>query len=258
MLSTAKMAALSAGKILKKYFGANIGYAAKDGNSKNFVTKADIESEKLIKKIILNKFPHHNFWGEETGQTHKNSEWTWVVDPLDGTSNFVFNIPTYAVSIALMHRDKIVLGVVYFPQTDELFWSETGKGAYCNGKKIHVSNTKKLKDAVGSVEFWSKDKKHIKAGLAEFNYFARHIKKIRYISSTIFEMCRVAKGNLDFCVTDTTFIDVAATALIIKEAGGICREKKNCPLDPKKLKTPFRLFSGNKKMTVYWIKKARG
>ncbi|MFA6486556.1 MAG: inositol monophosphatase family protein [Candidatus Magasanikbacteria bacterium] len=249
MLKTAKTAAISAGKLLKSYFGHLDSYSAKGGNPRDYVTKADLASEKLIKKIILDKFPNHNFWGEESGKTDKTSNFTWVVDPLDGTSNFVLNIPMYSVSIALMKNNEVVLGVVYIPQTDELFWAQKSKGAFCNGKKIHVSNTKKLSDAIGSIEYWSKDNTRIEKGLEEFNFYARKIKKIRYLSSTVFEMCRVAKGNLDFCIMDSTVLDIAAASFIIHEASG------KCLVDGKRfnmvsLQSIFRIYCGNALMKI--------
>lgn len=245
MLPIAIQAAKKGGAVLNKYFGKLRSYESKNKANSDFVTKADKESEEIIKKIILTKFPTHGFWGEETGQTKVKSEYLWVVDPLDGTTNFIHRIPTHAVSIALMRKHQVILGVVYLPQTDELFHAQKGKGAFCNGQKIMTANTKKMRDAICSVGFWSKDRKHVKKGLEDFNYLARRVKKIRYLSSTVFELCRVAMGDLDFCRVDTTFLDIAAAKLIVEEAGGICHST-NMGVIPCDSKTIFRFYGGNK------------
>ena len=109
---------------------------------RSLVTKADILSEKTIIKTIRKKFPDHNFLTEESGAIKKNSKYTWIIDPIDGTTNFVAKIPEFAVSIALAKNDEILMGVVYNPCTNEMFFAEKGKGSYLNNKKLQVSKKK--------------------------------------------------------------------------------------------------------------------
>lgn len=232
MLETAKKAALLAGDILDRYFDNLVSIETKDAAGKDIVTVADKEAEHIIKQTLLGTYPEHGFFGEETGKQNEASAYVWVVDPLDGTTNFSRNIPTHAVSIALLHDREVILGVVYIPKTKELFWAEKGSGAYCNGKKISVSETAELRDAMCSIAYYSKKDGYADRGLADYCLFARQTRKIRSLSSTVFELCRVAKGNLDFCILDTYFLDLSAAKLILEEAGGVCRTYNDAVIEP--------------------------
>lgn len=245
MLKIAIEAARAGGVVLKKYFNNLDTFEQKNKQGTDLVTKADLESEEVIKKIILGKHPSHGFWGEESGKQNTDEEYVWMVDPLDGTSNYILGIPMFSISIALLRRGEAVLGVVYIPTTEEMFWAKNEEGAFCNDKKIKVSSTRDLGKAVCSVEYWSRDDNHIKRGLKDFSRFAKSTKKIRYLSSTVFEMCRVANGNLDFCLLDTTVLDLAAPKLIVEEAGGVCRDcdGNKIDMDNKKL---VRIIASNK------------
>ena len=245
MLQTAITAAKQAGDIIEKYFSLEPTMEFKDAGQRDIVTIADKEAEKAIREVILKEFPHHGFWGEETGQTQMDKEYVWVVDPLDGTSNFALHIPLYAISIALTRNKEPILGVVYIPTTGELFSAEKNKGAYCNNKPIKVSQINTLSTATCSVEYWSRDDLHRQEGLEDFVYFANHTKKIRYLSSTVFELCRVAKGSLDFCILDTKFIDIAAAKLIIEEAGGTCCSTKGGEIPFAENGQPTRIIASN-------------
>src|SRR3989344_3144236 len=136
-LEVAIQATLEAGKILEKYFETEISRTVKE--DKSILTKVDKEAEDVIKKIILNAFPHHSILGEETGMTQNENENIWYIDPIDGTRNFANHIPLFAVSIALFSKDSLFLGVVYNPATRSLFYAQAGKGAYLNNKRIFVS-----------------------------------------------------------------------------------------------------------------------
>ena len=177
-----------------------------------------------------------------------------MVDPLDGTSNFVFNIPLFSVSIALLRDNKPILGVVYIPKTKELFYAQKNKGAFCNNKKIHVSRTDALKNSVCSIGYWSKNRQYLKNGLKNFSAFARRVKKMRYLSSTVFEICHVAKGDLDFCAMETTFLDIAAVKLILEEAGGKMINRYNKKNAPELNKDIFSIIACNKKLLGEIIK----
>src|SRR3989338_3197958 len=133
-------AAKGAGKILMSYFG-NVAIEFKDTRFDvgSIVTKADRESEDIIVSIIKSHFPEHGIYGEEGTNHNPNAEYVWYIDPLDGTSNFVRNIPLFGVSIGIVHKDKPVCGVLYFPALNLLVEAEVRKGAFANGEKIHVS-----------------------------------------------------------------------------------------------------------------------
>ncbi|MFH1286344.1 MAG: inositol monophosphatase [Candidatus Magasanikbacteria bacterium] len=244
-LQVAKKAAKKAGNITEKYFGNLDSSKIEQKSKKDFVTKADKEAEEEIKKIILETFPEHGFWGEETGKSNVENEYVWVVDPIDGTTNFIHNIPLYSVSIALSKNNEIILGVVYIPKTNELFYAEKAKGAFCNDKKISVSTTKKLEDSVCAIEFWSRNDEHRKQGLKELMYFGERVSKLRYLSSTVFELCRVAKGDLDFCKLDTTFLDIAAATLLVEEAGGKCTKSNGEHISQKTAPDIMRIVASN-------------
>jgi len=136
-LEVAILAAKEAGKVLEKYFDTEILKEYKEDDTP--VTKADREAEDVIKKIIYDNFPEHSIIGEETGHTKKQESYTWHIDPLDGTRNFANGIPFFGVSIALAKDSDLIVGVVYNPVTQSLFYAEKNKGAYLNDKKIFVS-----------------------------------------------------------------------------------------------------------------------
>src|SRR5579871_651218 len=146
-------AALSAGTLLRQGFYTKFEIGSKEGRL-NLVTEYDRLSEKNIISCIMDHFPHHAILAEESGDIRKGkSPVTWIIDPLDGTVNFARNIPMFSVSIAAAVEKKIVSGVIYQPITQELFIAEKGKGAYLNGKKLSVSSTNHVDNAVMATGF---------------------------------------------------------------------------------------------------------
>ena len=137
MKPTIKTALKKTGKILMKNFGKLKSYDIKE-NQSNIVTKADVDSEMAIVKIIENKFPDHNIIAEETGYKDKNSSYTWIIDPLDGTSNYSAGIPWFGVLICVLKDNKPVMAGIYLPFYDMLYFAEAGKGATKNSEKIFV------------------------------------------------------------------------------------------------------------------------
>ena len=131
-----------AGKVILENYG-NFG-KLKFKDPRSLLTKADLLSEKIIIETITKKFPDHNFLTEESGNINKGSEYTWIIDPIDGTTNFVAKIPEFAVSIALAKNNEILMGVVHNPYTNEMFFAEKGKGSCLNNKKLAVSKKNKL------------------------------------------------------------------------------------------------------------------
>ena len=139
-------AAKAGGEVARKYFGKILSIEGKSMPC-DFRTKADLESEKAILKILSKKFPKYNIFSEEDGKTDKNSEYTFVIDPLDGTNNFVLGVPYFSTSIALMKGDEVIFGVIYNPVINNMYYAEKGKGSYLNGRKIHVSKEANLKNS---------------------------------------------------------------------------------------------------------------
>lgn len=216
MFETGKKAAVESGKIIK----ANFGRVAKieQKGSESFVTNVDIESEKRIFKVLKSEYPEHNFISEEAGFENNNSDYTWVIDPLDGTHNFIHSIPFFAISIALKHLKKTVLGVVYLPLSGELFHAQKGKGAFLNGKGIAVSKTNNIRELVVIYGGTLRGKPEHMVGLRGFVKEARFL---RTLGAAAIDMCYVASGRVDVDVErNVREYDFAAGQLIVEEAGG--------------------------------------
>lgn len=218
-LEVAKQAALEAGKIIQKYssqFGEKI---IKNQDNSNFVTKADLESEKKIVKILRSYFPDHKVIAEEGGGVDKDSEYVWMVDPLDGTITFTQNIPYYTVSIGLLKNGKPILGVINHISFKNLYWAQSGKGAYLNGKKIQVSKKLNLETAVCVLGVGHRQKRQQKLDL----YINKLITKVGFpyeFGSAAVTAALVAGGVLDLYVAGAYPWDFAAGTVIVSEACG--------------------------------------
>ncbi len=217
-LKVAIEAALSAGKILEKHFETDIIKEFKEDNSP--VTLADRESEKIIKEIICRNFPEHSILGEETGMTVNKSDYVWYIDPIDGTRNFSNHIPVFAVSIALAFQNEIVLGVVYNPTTDILFYAEKNKGAYCNSKRIFVSKD----DISHSMITASRGKgKSVERLFRELMYYfpKNVVTTVRDMGCSALDLACVASGGFEADIQlGLNSYDFAAGVILVKEAGG--------------------------------------
>ena len=211
-------AAKEAGKIVLKHYGkaGKLKFKA----PRNIVTKVDLLSEKTIINVIKKKFPKHNILTEESDFIDKNSEYTWIIDPIDGTTNFVAQIPYFAVCIGLAKDNEVVMGVVYNPYTKELFHAEKGKGAYLNSKRIKVSKKTKLIDALLTFSLPNKIQLSKKTlGLISKNYGT--CRSVRNIGSAALNVCYIAAGNYDLYFSlSLRAWDVAAAKIIVEEAGG--------------------------------------
>lgn len=215
--TTAIKAAKAAGSIQSKYFGKNVEKRLKDSDS--LVTKADIECSKKIKEIILKQFPGHDFLDEEFGHINKKSDYKWIVDPLDGTHNFVMDCPLFGVSIALEHKREIILGVIYFPILKKMYYAENGKGAFCNGKRISVSNETDLRKTMFIFDAKLRAKTDMK--IEVLRKLAKATWRMRSYGTAVYNNILVADGkvgiNIDF---DSNAWDHCAALLIVEEAGG--------------------------------------
>ncbi|MBR9693266.1 inositol monophosphatase [Candidatus Woesearchaeota archaeon] len=198
------------------------------GSSKEIVTKYDKESDRIIVDMIRKQFPEHNILAEESGSINNNSEYTWIVDSLDGSGNFANGNPYFSVSIALMQNDEIILGVVYAPFLHELYVAEKGKGATLNGEPITVSIIADLVHAY-VVTCEGSDKGHVRMAKA-YAAMVPKTKDYRKVGSAALECCMVACGRADAYVTFAIDPwDVAAGILIAEEAGATVSDHKNGP-----------------------------
>lgn len=210
-------AAKEAGKIQLRYFGKGVSKQNKKDDS--FVTKADLESTKKIRSSILKGFSNHNIIDEELEKIDNKSEYTWVIDPLDGTHNFIMDNPLFGVSIALAHKKDIILGVIYMPVLGKMYYAEKGKGAFCNGKRIKVNNESKLRKCLMLFDAKLRTKTNIKISLLK--KLATRTWRFRVYGAAVYHNLLLAEGhagiNIDF---DSNSWDHSAALLIVEEAGG--------------------------------------
>lgn len=221
MLNFAMQTARDAGRILLDKFGRKINISKK--GDINLVTEADLASEKFIIERIKSHYPKHSILAEESGEaivTGGDGKWKWIIDPLDGTTNFAHGYPMFCVTLALEHNDKIVIGVTYDPTRDEMFSAEKGNGASLNGREIRVSETEKLSEAlvVTGFPYNFKEKVNFSRHLTEFLLYSRGVRRD---GSAAIDMAYVACGRFDgFWEEGLNPWDVAAGVLLIEEAGG--------------------------------------
>ncbi len=209
-----------AGDIISKGFDSDRKNISFKGRI-DIVTEIDLQSEMLLKKRISEKFPMDNIISEETSSGYIFGNRNWIIDPLDGTTNFSHNFPVCAVSIGLEIDGIISYGVIYNPILDELFSAEKGKGAYFNGREIHISKTGKISESLIATGFpydrWEKGDFYIKEYLA----FMKRCQGVRRVGAAAIDLCYVACGRLDgFFERKLKPWDMAAGSLIVKEAGG--------------------------------------
>lgn len=211
-------AARAGGRVLTEWLGK---FTASAKGPRDLVTEADLASQRAIKRILLDAFPDHGFIGEEAIADDRAADagLRWIVDPLDGTSNYVHGFPAYCVSIGLAHDDDLLVGAIYDPVHDELFTAQRGGGAACNGRPIHVATKTDPIDALVAVSF----PPHVtrdSAAVADFLAVVPHVHSIRRTGSTAINLAYVACGRLDaFWVRRIACWDVAAGLLIAREAG---------------------------------------
>lgn len=188
----------------------------------DFVSEADIIAEKIAIETILKHYPDHAILAEESGQTG-DSEYLWIIDPLDGTTNFLHGFPIFCVSIALMHNKKLIHAAVYDPVKQELFTASDGQGAHLDGRRIRVSGERNLNRALIGTGFPYRDTNKAKLPYLNMLQLAiDHTAGIRRPGAAALDLCYVAAGRLDaFWETGLSIWDLAGGALIIREAGGI-------------------------------------
>jgi myo-inositol-1(or 4)-monophosphatase len=222
MLNFAIETAREAGQILLEKFGKDINVSFK--GDINLVTEADLASEKLIIEKIRSHYPKHRILAEESGESiavvDGDKRWKWIIDPLDGTTNYAHGYPCFCVTIALELDGEIVIGATFDPTRDEMFSAERGRGATLNNRQIRVSDTEKLGDAliVTGFPYNFKEKESFAKHLTDFLLKSRGVRRD---GSAAIDMAYVACGRFDgFWEEGLHAWDVAAGVLFIEEAGG--------------------------------------
>ena len=234
-MGVATGAAEAAGGILREMLETA---AVREKAPKDLVTDADIAAQKCIEARIHSVFPMHHFLGEESELSSfdrlalSEEEWLWVVDPLDGTVNYVHRMPNFAVSIALMNRGQVVLGVVFDPMAKELYAAIRGEGATLNGRKLHSSGCMKLESALVAASFPPQVQKH-SLEVAQFVEVLVRSQSVRRLGSAALNLCYVAHGRLDaYWAGFLKVWDIAAGSLIATEAGAMLSKQNGDAFDP--------------------------
>ena len=224
MLNIAIRAARAAGDYIVREMDRACDISVESKGKNDFVTEVDKNAEKIIINTIKNAYPDHAFLAEETGQRGEG-DFLWVVDPLDGTTNFLHSFPHFAVSIALQHKGVLDQAVIYDPLRQELFTASKGKGAQLNNKKIRVSDKKSLNGALLGTGFPYNDEIAVTHFIRSFKALFPEVAGIRRAGVASLDLAYVACGRLDgFWEFGLKPWDIAAGALIIQEAGGINAE----------------------------------
>jgi myo-inositol-1(or 4)-monophosphatase len=221
MLNTAVKAARRAGGIINRASrNLDILSVTQKGIS-DFVSEVDREAEQAIIKMLLDAYPSHSILAEESGAAGK-SEFQWIIDPLDGTTNFLHGFPQYAVSIALAHKGIMTQAVIYDPTRNDLFTATRGTGAYLNDHRIRVSKRIKLQQSLLGTGFPFREFEHIDNYLAIFRDLTQKTSGLRRAGAATLDLAYVAAGRLDgFWEFGLSPWDMAAGSLLITEAGGL-------------------------------------
>lgn len=224
-LATALAAARAAADISRRYYAGNFSVRTKADRTP--VTQADVECEQAIRAVILERFPQHGFYGEETGKTQADADYLWLVDPIDGTKSFVRQYPFFSTQIALMHEGKTVLGVSSGTMMDELAWAEKKRGAFLNGARLRVSDIEDPEQAAVSTgnlgSLASSD------GWPQLGKIVAAADRIRGYGD-FYHYHLLAAGKIDAVIeSDVNILDIAALSVIVTEAGGVFTDLNGKP-----------------------------
>ena len=223
-LSVAIEAALAGGAVLKSYFGGNFRISYK--GEVDLVTQADTESEQEVISILQRRLPDVSILAEESGAQDADVARRFIIDPLDGTTNFLHGIPIFSVSIALERNGEIVAGVVYNPAMDELYTAEKGGGAFMNDRRLRVAARRVLSDTVISTGVPHLGRGHHGKYLVELRNVMGEVAGIRRLGSVALDLAFVAAGRVDgFWEEGLNAWDIAAGLLLVREAGGFASDK---------------------------------
>jgi myo-inositol-1(or 4)-monophosphatase len=255
-LHVCEAAARAGGRVLADWRG-RFGVSKK--GQRDYVTEADFAAQREIRRIVLTAFPEHGFVGEETlpdvEPAHDSaSGLRWIVDPLDGTTNYVHGFPAYCVSVALARGDDLLVGAIYDPERDECFTARAGGGAFLNGRTIRARETSDVLDALVALSF----PPHVSVdsgAVADFLAVVSHVHSVRRTGSTAINLAYVACGRLDaFWVRAIKSWDVAAGLLLVAEAGGAVGPFAGGPPGPVSLDRPVFIAAA----TAALLERVRG
>ena len=222
MLAVAIETARLAGAFLKQHLGKVRVIEHKQGEAKNLVTEIDKRSEEIIIDTIRKHYPGHDILAEESGNARgRSSEFRWIIDPLDGTTNYTHGLPIFCVSIGVEWKGELIAGVIYDPNFDELFTAERGRGAFLNGKKISVSTTDVMARSLLVTGFPYNISNNPSHAIEHFIQFLTKAQAVRRMGSAAIDLAYVAAGRYDgFWEVALQPWDMAAGALLVQEAGG--------------------------------------
>ncbi|VAX10661.1 Inositol-1-monophosphatase [hydrothermal vent metagenome] len=220
MINIAIRAARAAGTILLRHFNRVDTLTVTSKGLNDFVSEVDRSAEQAIIQVLRKAYPNHSILAEESG-AHPGNEYQWVIDPLDGTTNYLHSSPHFSISIALKRNGVLEHGVVYDPLREEMFTASQGAGALLNDRRLRVTSRKTLQGALLGTGFPFRDQRHMDAYLGMFKDLARDTAGIRRPGSAALDLAYVAAGRLDgFWELGLAEWDMAAGALLIREAGG--------------------------------------
>ena len=233
LVATAVEAALKAGGIQKSRFGSDMRVDKK--GAIDLVTEVDVAVERMVRQLVSERFPGHHILAEELGQAgdgEARGGYCWILDPLDGTTNYAHGMPVFCTSLALELDGAVVLGVVYDPMRGELFTAERGEGAFLNGARLKVSTVDRLIDALLVTGFPYDVHQTTEEIVGLFGAFISTAQAIRRLGSAALDLCYVAAGRMDgFWEEQLKPWDVAAAALVVEEAGGRVTGMDGSPFD---------------------------
>jgi myo-inositol-1(or 4)-monophosphatase len=217
-VDTAVKAAKAAGVLLRENFGCAL--EVDEMKQHDIKLALDVESQDLITGILLGEFPDYALYGEEGVAGNQDSDYQWIVDPIDGTVNFYYGIPHYCISIALRHKGELIVGVIYDPSMDDLWTVVKGEKPYLNGKEISVSSRTKLEESILYVGCGKTDDA-LSTGLDRFRRASVRARKMRMMGSAALGMAYIATGRLDAYIESRISLwDIAAGQLLIEATGG--------------------------------------
>lgn len=225
-LQVALDAAHAAAEVIRHYYRDGVEVSIKADATP--VTRADVESEEVIRRAISAAFPDHGFYGEETGSHGLDADYLWLVDPIDGTRSFVRGYPFFSTQIALMHRGRIIVGVSSAPAFEQIAWAERGQGAFLDGHACRISQVHTLEEAAVS----SGNLRSL-AGSPRWTDWARVVQRVARIRGygDFYHYHLLAAGRIDAVLeSDVNILDIAALSLIVEEAGGIFTDLDGGPV----------------------------
>jgi len=215
-------AARKAGSIINRAALGGEGLKVRAKQANDFVTQVDQQAEEAIMGIVRNAYPEHGFHAEESGRTEGKGEYVWIIDPLDGTTNFIHGFPQYCVSIGVQHRGSLAHAVIYDPLKNELFTASKGRGAFLNDRRIRVSKCLRLEEALVGTGFPFREITRIDLYVRQLKNLMTGSSGVRRAGAAALDLAYVACGRLDaFWELGLSPWDMAAGALLIQEAGGL-------------------------------------